>query len=132
VRIFGSGEPELLFLLGPDHRQTSGEPGDGQIGGSPIFSDLLRGVVATTSKQGHGALTGDYVGPEASAKVVIGVGAAALVGGSQNTISLQPLNVEGGGGIGFTAGVENLTLVYVSDSPAPKMRYKHHPDAMRR
>jgi hypothetical protein len=94
--------------------------------------DLLWGVVAATNKPGRGALAGDYVGPEASAKVVVGVGAAALVGGSQNTISLQPLNVEGGAGIGFTAGVENLTLANVSDSPAPKMRYKHRSDAMRR
>jgi len=93
--------------------------------------DLLWGVVAATRRLGHGALAGDYVGPEVSAKVGVGVGAAALVGGSQNTISLQPLNVEGGGGIGFTAGVENLTLVYVSDRPAPKMRYKHRRDAMR-
>ncbi|MDR3449042.1 MAG: DUF992 domain-containing protein [Alphaproteobacteria bacterium] len=93
--------------------------------------DLLWGVVAATSNPGRGALAGDYVGPEASAKVGVGVGAAALVGGSQNTISLQPLNVEGGSGIGFTAGVENLNLVYVSDRPAPKMRYKHRHHAMR-
>jgi hypothetical protein len=87
--------------------------------------DLLWGVVAATSRHGRGALAGDYAGPEASAKVGVGVGAAALVGGSDKTFSLQPLNVEGGAGLGFTAGVENLTLVYVADRPAPKLRYKH-------
>ena len=88
-------------------------------------SDLLWGVVAATSKIGPGALAGEYVGPEASAKIGLGGGAAALVGGSNQTFSLQPLNVEGGAGLGFTAGVENLTLVYVPDRPAPKMRHRY-------
>jgi hypothetical protein len=93
--------------------------------------DLLWGVVAATSQHGPGALAGDYAGPEASAKVGIGVGAAVLVGGSNHTFSLQPVNVEGGSGLGFTAGVENLTLVYVSDRPAPKLRYRHRHHAER-
>jgi hypothetical protein len=87
--------------------------------------DLLWGVVAATRRPGPGALAGDYAGPEASAKVGVGVGAAALVGGSSNTFSLQPVNVEGGAGLGFTAGVENLSLAYVADRPAPKLRYRH-------
>ena len=89
---------------------------------------LLWGVVAATSSPGRGALAGEYVGPEASAKVGVGVGAAALVGGSNGTFSLQPLNVEGGEGIGFSAGVESLTLAYVADRPAPRMHYRgrHH------
>ena len=87
--------------------------------------DLLWGVVAATSQHGPGALAGDYAGPEASAKVGVGVGAAALVGGSNQTFSLQPVNVEGGSGLGFTAGVENLTLVYVPDRPAPRLHYRH-------
>jgi hypothetical protein len=92
-------------------------------------SDLLWDVVAATGRIGPGALAGDYAGPEASAKVGLGLGAAALVGGSNQTVSLQPLNVEGGEGLGFTAGVENLTLVYVSDRPAPKMRHRHYEGA---
>jgi hypothetical protein len=45
VRIVGSGEAELLFLLGPDHRQTPGEPGDGQIGGArpSVIALMMRG-----------------------------------------------------------------------------------------
>jgi hypothetical protein len=88
-------------------------------------SDLLWDVVAATSSIGRGALAGQYTGPEASAKVGLGVGAAALVGGSDRTFSLQPLNVEGGAGFGVTAGVENLTLVYVSNRPAPRLHHKH-------
>ncbi len=94
-------------------------------------SELVWGVVAATSNIGPGALAGDYVGPEASAKVGVGAGAAALVGGSDQTFSLQPLNVEGGAGLGFTAGVENLTLVYVADRLAPKMRHRHFRAASR-
>ncbi len=97
--------------------------------GANGHGDLLWGVVAATGKIGRGALAGEYVGPEASVKVGVGVGAAALVGGSHQTFSLQPLNVEGGAGLGFTAGVESLTLVYVSDRPAPKMRHRHLNDA---
>jgi hypothetical protein len=93
--------------------------------------DLVWGVVAATSKPGRGALAGDYFGPEASAKVGVGVGAAALVGGSDKTFSLQPLNIEGGTGIGFTAGVESLTLNYVADRPAPRMHYRHHANEAR-
>ncbi len=88
--------------------------------------DLVWGVIAETSRHGRGALAGEYVGPEASAKVGVGVGAAALVGGSERTFSLQPLNVEGGEGIGFTAGVESLTLAYVADRPAPRLHYRRH------
>ena len=91
--------------------------------------DLLWDVVAQTSKIGGGALAGDYVGPEASVKLGAGLGAAALVGGSNQTFSLQPLNIEGGAGLGFTAGVESLTLVYVPDRPAPRMRHRHFNDA---
>jgi len=94
-------------------------------------SELLWGVVAATSKIGPGALAGEYVGPGASAKVGLGAGAAALVGGSNQTFSLQPLNFEGGEGLGFTAGVENLTLVYVADRRAPKMRHRHFRAASR-
>lgn len=87
---------------------------------------LVWGVVAATSNLGRGALAGDYVGPEASAKVGVGVGAAALVGGSQATFSLQPLNIEGGEGVGISAGVESLTLAYAADRPSPRAHYRRH------
>ena len=94
-------------------------------------SELLWGVVAATSKVGPGALAGEYMRACSFGKVGLGAGAAALVGGSNQTFWLQPLNVEGGVGLGFTAGVENLTLIYVSDRPAPKMRHRHFRAASR-
>jgi len=83
--------------------------------------ELAWGVIATTSKIGPGALAGEYVGPGASVKVGIGGGGALLVGGSDKTFSLQPLNVEAGSGLGVTAGVESLTLAYVPE-PAGRKR----------
>ena len=50
---------------------------------------------------GPGALAGNY-GP-VSAKVGVGGGGAALVGGSNNTFSLQPFNIQAGSGVGWTA-----------------------------
>jgi hypothetical protein len=86
--------------------------------------DLIWGVVGETDGLAPGALTGDYAGPEASLRV--GVGGAILVGGSNNTISLQPFNVEGGEGLGLTAGAENINLTFVQDLPPPPMKHKHH------
>jgi hypothetical protein len=88
--------------------------------------DLVWGVVAESGTLGPGALTGAYVGPEASLKVGVGGGGAILVGGSNNTLSLQPFNVEGGEGLGLTAGAESVSLAYVPDQPPPPMKHKPH------
>ncbi len=87
-------------------------------------SDMVWLVAAATGHIGPGALAGDYSGPEGTAKAGVGVGGALLVGGSDNAVSLQPLEVEGGPGLGLTVGVESLTLVYVPDQPPP-FRHRH-------
>ncbi len=91
--------------------------------------ELIWVVAAATNHLGPGALAGTYVGPEASAKIGAGGGGAILVGGSNNTVSLQPFTIEAGTGLGVTAGVERLELTYVPDEPPPAMRHKrrHHP-----
>jgi hypothetical protein len=89
--------------------------------------ELAWGVVAATGKVGPGALAGNYVGPNVSAKIGVGGGGAVLVGGNNNTISLQPFQIEAGSGIGWNAGVESLTLAYVPPPPpAPVAHKKHH------
>ena len=40
----------------------------------------------------------------------VGVGANALVGGSNNTIALQPVSVQGQTGLSIAAGVASLEL----------------------
>ncbi|RNJ49559.1 DUF992 domain-containing protein [Methylocystis hirsuta] len=90
--------------------------------------ELAWGVVSATSHIGPGALAGSYYGPGVSAKVVVGGGGAMLVGGSNDTFSLQPFSIEAGSGVGWTAGVERLTLAYVPPPPPPALRhgYIHH------
>jgi hypothetical protein len=67
-------------------------------------------VFAPTKQVGRGDLAGSYVGAAASATVGIGVGANALIGGSNNTIALQPVSVQGQTGLSVAAGVAGLEL----------------------
>jgi hypothetical protein len=67
-------------------------------------------VFAPSRGIGRGALAGNYVGAAASATVGVGVGANALVGGSNNTIALQPVSVQGQTGLSAAAGVAGLEL----------------------
>jgi Protein of unknown function (DUF992) len=72
-------------------------------------------VFAPTEGLLRGALAGEYVGATASASLGLGVGAQVLVGGSNRTVSLQPLSVEGQLGINIAAGVAGLTLMEAPD-----------------
>jgi hypothetical protein len=73
-------------------------------------SRLIWAVFAPSSRVAKGALRGNYVGASGSASFGPGIGANVLVGGSNQTISLQPLSVEGRAGINFALGVANLAL----------------------
>ena len=75
-------------------------------------SVLTWGVVAPTARIGPGDLAGIYGGVSAGAAIGIGAGANALIGGSGNTIALQPVSVEGQAGINVTLGVASLELRY--------------------
>ena len=67
-------------------------------------------VFAPSKNIGHGSLRGNYVGASGEATFGFGVGANVLVGGSNNTISLQPLSVSGQAGANLALGVARLTL----------------------
>jgi hypothetical protein len=86
---------------------------------------MVWGVIADTDHIGPGALAGSYEGPGASLKLGVGGGGSMLVGGSDATFSLQPFTAHGGTGLGITAGIESLTLVYAPDRPAPRMKHNH-------
>jgi hypothetical protein len=73
---------------------------------------LVWGVLAPTASLAPGALAGHYGGAQGSAAVGVGAGANVLVGGSQRTISLQPLSVEGNTGLNVAAGIGEMTLRY--------------------
>jgi uncharacterized protein DUF992 len=60
-----------------------------------------------------GALAGGYAGAAAEASLVAGLGANALVGGSNRTVALQPFSVQGQTGLNIAAGVAGLDLRWV-------------------
>jgi Protein of unknown function (DUF992) len=67
-------------------------------------------VVAPTANLGPCSLAGTYGGATASATVGVGVGANVLVGGSGNSIALQPVSIEGTTGLNVAAGIAEMTL----------------------
>jgi len=73
-------------------------------------SALAWGVFAPTARLGPGDLSGNYAGAQGSATVGVGVGGNALIGGSNNSIALQPLSVQGQIGLSVAAGLESLEL----------------------
>jgi hypothetical protein len=72
---------------------------------------MVWAVFAPTGTLAPGSLAGGYGGVTAGAAVGVGANAHALVGGSNNTVALQPLSVEGQTGLNVAAGVAGLTLV---------------------
>ena len=71
---------------------------------------LAWGVYAPVARLGPGDLAGIYAGAQGSASVGVGLGGNVLVGGSANSISLQPLSVQGQIGLNIAAGLESLEL----------------------
>lgn len=71
---------------------------------------MLWGVIAPTNDVGPGALAGNYGGVTGSIAAVYGVGVNALIGGSKDSIVLQPVSVEGIEGLNIAAGIGVLKL----------------------
>jgi len=69
-------------------------------------------VVAPTVAVPPGSLAGTYGGATASATIGVGVGANVLVGGSSDTISLQPVSMEGGTGLNVAGGLVSMSLTF--------------------
>jgi hypothetical protein len=82
---------------------------------------LVWAVFAPTANLGPGALNGNYVGATGSATVGVGAGANVLVGGSNSTISLQPVSFEGNTGLNVAAGIGSISLRY-----QPQTARRHH------
>jgi hypothetical protein len=73
-------------------------------------SALTWAVYAPAARLGPGDLSGNYAGADGSATLGVGVGGNVLLGGSNNSIALQPLSVEGQVGLSVAAGLESLEL----------------------
>jgi Protein of unknown function (DUF992) len=67
-------------------------------------------AVFTSTNLYAGMLTGTYVGASAEASIAAGLGANVLVGGSNRSVALQPLSVQGQIGLNIAAGVSTLEL----------------------
>jgi hypothetical protein len=74
---------------------------------------VMSWVVFAPGKLSRGALEGTYGGATAEAAIAVGLGANVLVGGSQNSVALQPLSVEAQVGVNIAAGLAKFTLDYV-------------------
>ena len=77
--------------------------------GATAGGEMVWAVYAPTNRK-FGALAGHYGGATAEATVGAGVGANVLVGGSNRTVSLQPVSVQGQAGLNVAAGVAGLDL----------------------
>jgi uncharacterized protein DUF992 len=67
-------------------------------------------TVFADSNRYIGMLAGKYVGATAEVSVAAGLGANVLVGGSNRTVALQPLSLQGQMGLDIAAGVGELDL----------------------
>jgi uncharacterized membrane protein len=72
-------------------------------------SVIIWTVFAKTNRY-KGMLTGPYTGASAEMSLAAGLGANVLVGGSSQTVALQPLSVQGQIGLDIAAGVGSLDL----------------------
>jgi hypothetical protein len=78
--------------------------------GVTAASVIVWAVLAQQSDYAPGSLAGTYVGVSAEETVVLGLGANVLVGGSESSLALQPLSVQGQAGLNLAVGVSRLEL----------------------
>ncbi|MGB6311274.1 MAG: DUF992 domain-containing protein, partial [Pseudolabrys sp.] len=67
-------------------------------------------VFAPTTGLPLGALAGEYVGVSGDVGIGLGAGANVLLGGSNRTIALQPISLQGSIALNVVAGVSSLKL----------------------
>ncbi|MGA7253472.1 MAG: DUF992 domain-containing protein, partial [Pseudolabrys sp.] len=67
-------------------------------------------VFAPTTGLPLGALAGEYVGVSGDVGIGLGAGANILLGGSNRTIALQPISLQGSIALNVVAGVSSLKL----------------------
>ncbi len=77
--------------------------------GATAGGEMIWAVYAPSNRV-FGALAGNYAGASAEATVGAGLGANVLVGGSDRTVALQPVSVQGQAGLNLAVGVANIEL----------------------
>jgi len=87
--------------------------------GATSGGKIIWAVFAGTNRF-SGMLNGTYVGASGEASIGAGLGANVLVGGSNNSVALQPLSIQGQTGLNIAAGVSKLYLCEPgTQCPAP-------------
>lgn len=71
---------------------------------------IVWAVFAPSKDIPSGALEGSYAGVSAEASVGAGLGANALLGGSDKSFALQPLSVQAQTGLNLAVGISSLSL----------------------
>ncbi len=93
----------------------------------PLASGTLTYQVLALGLPAPGILQGSYVGSGASITLGTGIGVDALVGGSGNAITLQPLATTVSTGTNVNAGLGALRLQFAGlDLPLLRHRRHHH------
>jgi hypothetical protein len=124
--IFGSSKDiRCVYHHGPYSERYNGAVNKfgvdiGYTNGAVIIWD----VFAPNTGSERGALTGDYVGAQASAAVGPGVGANALVGGFDRSFTLQPVSIEGETGLNVAAGIGSMSLHYVGSNEVGRVDHE--------
>jgi hypothetical protein len=73
-------------------------------------SVIVWSVLSSTDALEPRGLTGNYAGATADASIGVGGGAKVLVGGSNNSVVLQPVSVQGQTGLNLAVGVAELSI----------------------
>ena len=112
--ILGGSQAASCLFEGPNGNETY----EGRIGKLGIDigvtdATIMSWVVFAPGQLGPGALAGKYAGATAEATVAVGLGANVLVGGSEQSVALQPVSVQGQTGLNIAAGLATFTLKYV-------------------
>ena len=120
-----AGGPSVGYLIGSSaglncvFRPGTRRGGEGYVGnmnrlgldvGYTAGSGLSWLVFAPSRNLASGALAGHYGGVSANASLGLGGGANLLVGGLNNSITLQPVSVQGQAGINVAATVTGVDL----------------------
>lgn len=110
------GHQSMRCLYTPGAGQGPPQTYDGAINtvgvsiGFSAESALAWAVFAPTTGVPAGALAGEYVGVTGTAAVGVGGGANVLMGGSNRTIALQPVSLQGSVALNVVAGLSSLQL----------------------
>jgi hypothetical protein len=67
-------------------------------------------VLTSAAVPARGGLAGVYVGASGDIALGVGVGANVLIGGSNKSVALQPVSIEGQVGVNLAVGIANLEL----------------------